>query len=150
MFTAVNNRATISMASLACVVALSLSACATLQPEDSKQWRESQRPVLMARAEARWGDLIKGDIEKVYSYTSPEYRAVVSLQQHKGNYGRVLNWRMARVVNVSYDAPTVATVSVEVTYRVDLPGTGGEMIETQKAITEKWIYTDREWWYTSS
>ncbi len=142
------------MGSMACVVALSLAACATvptdLKPSDSEQWREYQRPVLMARAEARWDALIKGDLEKVYAYTTPEYRTVVSLQQDKGKYGRVLSWRMARAVNVSYDAPTVATVSVEVTYRVDLPGTGGEMIETQKAITEKWIYTDREWWYTSS
>ena len=150
MFFAATNRMSVSMASLACVIALSLTGCATLQPEDSVQWRESQRPVLKARAEARWSALIKEDLDKVYSFTSPEYRAVVSLQQYKGKYGRVLDWRMARVVNVSYDAPTVATLSVEVTYRVDLPGTGGEMIETQKAITEKWIHKDREWWYTSS
>jgi len=38
---------------------------------------------------------------------------------------------------------------VEVTYRVDLPGSG-RVIETPKAISEKWIYKDREWWYTSN
>jgi hypothetical protein len=39
---------------------------------------------------------------------------------------------------------------VEVTYRVAVPGSGGGSIETQKAISEKWIYKDREWWYTSN
>jgi len=138
------------MAGLAYAILSALPGCATLQPEESEKWRESQRPVLKARAEARWGALIKGDIEKAYTYTTPEYRAVVNLQQYKGKYGRVVDWRGARVVDISYDVPTVATVSVEVTYRVDLPGTGGELIETQKAISEKWIYKNREWWYTSN
>ncbi|HUX29413.1 MAG TPA: hypothetical protein VMV78_02165 [Thiobacillus sp.] len=125
-----------------------LPGCATLEPEESEKWRESQRPVLKARAEARWDALIKGDIEKAYVHTTPEYRAVVNLQQYKGKYGRVLDWQGARVVDISYDVPTVATVSVEVTYRVGLPGMGGEVIETQKVISEKWIYKNREWWYT--
>lgn len=146
----VSSRRSIVMAGLAFAVLSVLPGCATLQPEDSGQWRESQRPVLKARAEARWDALIKGDIEKAYIYTTPEYRAVVNPQQYKGKYGRVLNWLGARVVDISYDAPTVATVSVEVTYRIDLPGKSGELIETQKAISEKWIYKDREWWYTSN
>lgn len=144
------NRMAISMAGLACVISLSLTGCVTLQPEDSERWRASQRPVLEEQAEARWDALIKGDIEKAYLFTTPEYRAVVNLQQYKGKYGRVVDWRMANVVNVSYDDLTVATVSVEVSYRVSLPGTGGESIETQKAISEKWIYKDRKWWYTSN
>jgi hypothetical protein len=127
-----------------------LPGCATLEPEESEKWRESQRPLLKARAEARWDALIKGDVEKAYLYTTPEYRAVVNPQQYKGKYGRVLDWRGARVVDISYDVPTVAAVSVEVTYRIGLPGAGGEVIETQKAISEKWIYKNREWWYTSN
>jgi len=146
----VSKRRSLVMAGLAYAILSALPGCATLQPEESEKWRESQRPVLKARAEARWGALIKGDIEKAYTYTTPEYRAVVNLQQYKGKYGRVVDWRGARVVDISYDVPTVATVSVEVTYRVDLPGTGGELIETQKAISEKWIYKNREWWYTSN
>ncbi len=138
------------MAGLACGVSLFLSGCATQLPVGSEQWQASQRPALKERAEARWDALIKGDIEKAYAYTSPEYRSVVSLQQYMGKYGRVINWRMAQVANVSYDESTVATVSVEVTYRVGFPGLGGESIETQKAISEKWIYKDREWWYTSN
>lgn len=146
----VSSRRSFVVAGLAYAMLSALPGCATLEPEESEKWRESQRPVLKARAEARWGALIKGDIENAYTYTTPEYRAVVNLQQYKGKYGRVVDWRGARVVDIGYDVPTVATVSVEVTYRVDLPGTGGELIETKKAISEKWIYKNREWWYTSN
>jgi hypothetical protein len=146
----VSSRVAISVATMVCAGSLFLSGCAMLEPEGSEKWQEAQRTVLETRAVDRWNALIKWDIEKAYSYTSPEYRSVVSLQQYKGKYGRSVNWRMARVVNVSYDGPAVATVSVEVTYRVGLPGSGGEVIETQKAISEKWIYKDREWWFTSN
>lgn len=146
----VGNRRSFAQAGLACVVLWALSGCVTLQPEDSEKWRQSQQPVLKDRAEERWGALIKGDFEKAYTFSSPDFRAVVSAQQYRGKFGRALSWRLARVVNVSYDAPTVATVSVEVTYRASLPGTGGEMIETQSLISEKWIYKNREWWYTAN
>lgn len=150
MFSVASNRRSLSVAGLAFATLTALSGCATLQPEDSEKWRESQRPVLIERAEARWNALIKGDIEKAYTFTTPDYRAVVSAQQYRGKYGRVADWRVARVVNVSYDVPTVAAVSVEVTYRVGIPGAGGELIETQKSISEKWIYKDREWWYIAN
>jgi hypothetical protein len=150
VFSVASNRRSLTVAGLAFATLTALSGCATLQPEDSEKWRESQRPVLIERAEARWNALIKGDIEKAYTFTTPDYRAVVSAQQYRGKYGRVADWRVARVVNVSYDVPTVAAVSVEVTYRVGIPGAGGELIETQKSISEKWIYKDREWWYIAN
>ena len=150
MFLGVGNRMAVSLAVLVCAGSLFLSGCAHLYPEGSEKWQEVQREVLETRAVDRWNALIKRDMEKAYSYTSPEYRSVVSLQQYKGKYGRSVEWRMARVVNVSYDGPAVATVSVEVTYRVGIPGSGGEMFESPKAISEKWIYKDREWWFTSN
>jgi len=150
VFSVASNRRSLTVAGLAFATLTALSGCATLQPEDSEKWRESQRPVLIERAEARWNALIKGDIEKAYTFTTPDYRAVVSAQQYRGKYGRVADWRVARVVNVSYDVPTVAAVSVEVTYRVGIPGAGGELIETKKSISEKWIYKDREWWYIAN
>ncbi len=129
---------------------VTLPGCAMLQPEFSEAWQESQRDVLKQRAEARWQAVIKSDLDAAYLFTTPEYRSVVTVQQYKGKYGRVANWRVARVVNVSYDVPAVATVSVEVTYRVLLPGSGGEAVETRKLISEKWIYKNRDWWYTAN
>ncbi len=142
------NRRHFILGALAGGATLLMPGCATLEPEDSEKWRTSQRPILKERAEVRWSALMKGDYEKVYSFTSPEYRAVVDLQQYRAKYGRVVDWRVARVVDISYDGPTVATVSVEVTYRTSLPGLAGESIETKSLIPEKWIYRNREWWYT--
>jgi hypothetical protein len=133
---------------LALFVAAVLSACA-LTPADSDAWRNSQRPLLTQRVEARWEGLITGDLHKAYSYMSPAYRAVVSLQQFGGKYGRVLNWRVARVADIRYDAPTVASVSVEVTYQVSPPGSSGSLIENKSVLTEKWLYMDGGWWYTT-
>lgn len=129
------------------MAALVVSGCATMVPEDSEKWRDSQTPVLRERSEMRWDALVKGDFEKVYSYLSPDYRAVVTLQQYRGKFGRALEWRVARAYQVNYDSPTVASVSVEVAYRVGLPPKG-EVIETKKFLTEKWLYKDGEWWYT--
>lgn len=123
------------------------AGCATV-PEGSDHWRESQRSVLKMRAEARWSGLIEGDFAKAYSYLSPDYRSVVSLQQYQRKYGRVVDWRLARVNDIGYDSPTVASVLVEVTYRVAGLRGSNEVVENNKLITEKWLYKDGGWWYT--
>lgn len=130
------------------IAATLLAACA-VTPSDSDGWRDSQTPVLKSRVEARWNHLIQGEVEKAYTYLSPEYRSVVTLQQYRGKYGRAVEWRVAHADHVSYDSPTVASVSVEVTYRVGLPGARGEVVESKKILTEKWLYKDGGWWYTA-
>lgn len=132
-----------------CTTAMLVAGCASMKPEDSDKWRESQKPVIEKRVEARWKAMIDGDLEKAYGYSTPEYRAVVTLQQYKGRYGRVLEWLMARVQNISYDSPTVASVSVDVTYRASIMGSMGKPIETNKLLTEKWLFKGGEWWYTN-
>ncbi len=123
--------------------------CAAQQPSDSNSWRDNQTPILKKRVEARWDALIKNDIESVYSFQSPVYRSVVDLQQFKGKFGRVMEWRLASAENVRYDDPAVATVLVKVKYQLDLPGQRSERVETEKVILEKWVYSDRGWWYTT-
>jgi hypothetical protein len=125
---------------------LVLTACAT-SPADSDGWRESQSEVLKSRAEARWAGLINGDFDKAYSFLSPDYRSVVSLQQYRGKFGRAMNWRLAHAKDISYDSPTVASVLVEVTYRVGLMGSA-QPVESTRLMTEKWLYKDGGWWYT--
>lgn len=141
------SRFSVLMSMLTAVVAMVMAGCA-MTPADNDGWRESQRAILKSRAEARWQSLINGEFDKAYSYLSPEYRAVVNLQQYKGKFGRVLAWRLARADDIRYDSPTVASVSVEVTYRLDLPGARGEQIENKKVLAEKWLYRDGGWWYT--
>ena len=92
--------------------------------------------------------MIKRDYVAAYRYLSPAYQAVVTEQQYQAKFGRVLEWRLAKAKDIHYDSPTLASVSVEVTYRVHPPGVQGEMIETSKEFSEKWLYKDGGWWYT--
>lgn len=124
-----------------------LSACATLKPENTDKWRESQSTVLKQRAEARWAALIKGNLELAYGFTSPDYRAVVTLQQYKGRIGSIVEWKLARAKDVRYDEPTVASVLMEVTYRYRMKP--AVEVESVKVLDEKWLYKDGNWWYTS-
>lgn len=108
----------------------------------------SERDVLKQRAEARWGAVIRGELDKAYLFLTPEHRNVVSLQQYKAKFGRTIEWRVAEVDEIRYDDPTVASVLMGVTYRVFMPGARGEHFESRKVLTEKWLLKDGEWWYT--
>ncbi len=130
------------------LAAFLLVGCATQSPKDEKSWYEAQRPFLKDRAEARWKARIEEDVKAEYAYLSPAYRSVVSVQQYKGRIGRDADWRMARVRDIGYDSPTVASVIVEVTYRIMVPG-NAEMVESVHFATEKWLYIDGGWWYTA-
>ena len=109
----------------------------------------SQRPILKQRAETRWNALIKGEYELAYEYLTPAQRSVVSLQQYKRTTGGAVQWRVAQVDDIRYDSPTVAAVSVAVTYRFAAPGSGGKEIESVRQMQEKWLYKDGGWWYTT-
>lgn len=129
----------------ALVLGFGLAGCAST-PDDAA-WKASQSQNLKMRAEARWEALIKGDLQQVYAFMSPEYRNVVSLQQFKSRYGRTVEWRLARVDDIRYDSPTVVSVMMGVTYRTYLPGARGEPFDNRRTLTEKWLLKDGEWWY---
>lgn len=136
------------VANLALAVSFA-AGCATSVPEDSDAWRNAQQQVLQQRAETRWNALIKGDYEAAYEFLSPAQRSVVSLQQYKRSTGGVVQWLVAKVDDIRYDLPTVAAVSVAVTYRFVPPGSGGKAVESVRQMQEKWLYKDGGWWYTT-
>lgn len=131
------------------VIALAGAGCATTKPEDSDKWYQSQRQELKPKVEARWAALIKGDTEAAYMYLSPAQRSVVSLQQYRRTLGGAVQWRVAQVDDIRYDSPTVAVVSVALTYRFASSGTGNKEIESVRQMQEKWLYKDGGWWYTT-
>ena len=128
--------------------AMLLAGCASmLGPTDSPAWYESQKPTLTERAEGRWKARIAGDIQAEYGYLSPSYRDVVSKQQYQARIGREVDWLVARVGDIRYDSPTVASVMVEVTYRIFVQN--GTEVKSVQVSPEKWLYIDGGWWYTS-
>jgi hypothetical protein len=126
-----------------------MSGCAGMTPDGSDAWQTRQRTILAERAEARWKAQMAGDFEKAYRYLSPARRLVVSLQQFKSGFGDAVDWRVARAVDIQYHGPTVASISMEVTYRFVMPRSGGNEIESKRILVEKWLYSDGEWWYIS-
>lgn len=135
-------------ASLALGASLAIG-CVSVSPEDSEAWRTSQLPILKQRAESRWSALIKGDYDVAYGFLTPAQRSVVSLQQYRRSTGGVVQWQVAKVDDIRYDLPTVAAVSVAVTYRFVPPGSGGKAVESVRQMQEKWLYKDGVWWYTA-
>ena len=129
--------------------ALAGTGCATTKPEDSDKWYQSQRQELRSKVEARWAALIKGETETAYMYLSPAQRSVVSLQQYRRTLGGSVQWRVAQVDDIRYDSPTVAVVSVALTYRFASSATGNKEIESVRQMQEKWLYKDGGWWYTT-
>jgi len=131
------------------VLAFVATGCATTKPEDSDKWYQSQRQELRSKVEARWAALIKGETETAYMYLSPAQRSVVSLQQYRRTLGGAVQWRVAQVDDIRYDSPTVAVVSVALTYRFASSATGNKEIESVRQMQEKWLYKDGGWWYTT-
>jgi hypothetical protein len=123
------------------------TGCASLTPEDSEAWRDSQQRALVERAELRWKALISGDFEKAYQYQSPAYRAVVSMQQFKASFGGSVAWLAARAGKVEYDEPSAANVTIGVEYSAGIFG-GGNYKSTRE-LMERWLYVDGTWWYVS-
>lgn len=131
---------------LVVVIGFGMSGCASMSSDNAAP-TEAQKQQLKQRAESRWEALIKGELQLVYAFMSPDYRNVVSLQQFKSRYGRTVEWRLARIDDIRYDSPTVASVMMGVAYRTMLPGARGDMFENRKTLTEKWLFKDGEWWY---
>lgn len=102
---------------------------------------------LAARVQARWDALIAGDYEKAYSFETPAYRSVFSIQQYKGRIGDAVAWKNARVLSSKYDENHMASVSVAVEYEALVSLAGN--VRSVRVMAEKWLYSDGAWWYIS-
>jgi hypothetical protein len=113
-----------------------LSACATFQtkPEDT----------VTQRANARWEALVKGDMAKAYTYSTPGFRAVVDLEGFKGRTGIAGRWRSAQVVNVTCDTPERCKAVIKLEFSTLIPGFSKDRMTTH--IDETWLLEDGQWW----
>ena len=119
-------------------LALLVSACATVAPSTPED-------IVRQRAEARWTALTKQDFPKAYEYMTPSYRAVVSSEQFRGQYGVSGQWTNAIIHSVSCEAES-CEVSVRVTTKVNVPQMAGRIPEITTYMSEKWVREDGQWW----
>ncbi len=109
---------------------------------------ESSKPetVVAKRAQARWDALIKGDLETAYQFLSPGYRQAMPFDRYERNIHGVGLWQAARVSKVVCKQPDVCEATVEVDVKLVVPRIQ-EPIESTNPLYERWVYTDKQWWY---
>jgi hypothetical protein len=130
---AINRR--LSLSALLATGAL-LAACASLQtkPEDA----------VTERANARWQALLKGDMAKAYTFSSPGFRAVVNLDGFRARTGIAGRWHSAQVVNVTCDTPERCKAVIKLEFSTLMPGFYKDRMVTH--IDETWLLEDGQWW----
>lgn len=120
---------------LAIIVALSLTACASLTPQTPEMLVEK-------RATQYWKARIEGRIDSAYQLTSPAYRSVRSADHYKKQLsgGAV---KTAEPVKVTCE-PQKCIVKMKLVAGIALP-----MIDLREIAThvdEVWILEDGSWW----
>jgi len=108
---------------------------------------ETPNDQVKRRAGERWQALIRQDFDAAYTYLSPGYRAMRSLELYKSrDFGRRVHWKAAEVKAVSCE-PEVCTAQVDVTYVYlgKIEALAGQ--ETVAPMTEKWVLAEGQWWH---
>jgi hypothetical protein len=107
---------------------------------------QAQRAVLEKRVTAKWDALIHRDFATAYSFTSPAYRKLYSLDAFKSGFGDKVAWRRIEVVNVDFKGDDAATVGINI-YVAYYPPQAERAIDMQSYVQEPWVLVDGQWWY---
>lgn len=107
---------------------------------------QAQRALLEQRVVARWDALIKKDFETAYSFTSPAYRKLYTLNSFKSKFGNKVTWKRIEVVGVDFKGDNAAIVGIILhfvyyTTQMDKP------LDMKTYIQEPWVREDGQWWY---
>lgn len=133
----------------ACLMLLTaVAAQADVQAHDV----QAHEQTLRQRVEARWDALLKRDYEQAYTFFSPTYRAVFSLEQFGRDQRSGVPVVDAEVADIEIDTPkddseiSRATAIVNVAYQASLSESVG-MTDIINTYREQWLQRDGEWWY---
>lgn len=121
---------------------------ATSSPAASKQDAvAARRAALEQRVTAKWDALIHKDFATAYSFTTPAYRKLYSLDAFRRNFavGKVV-WRRIEVVDVDFKGDDAAMVGINIHF-VYHQAPAGDDIEMKTYTQESWVEVDGQWWY---
>ncbi|QOC23051.1 hypothetical protein IC757_02515 [Wenzhouxiangella sp. AB-CW3] len=128
--------------SLACAVFV-LAACQAepeLTPDEA----------VHERAQERWDLRLEQEYGEAYEYYSPGYRQTVDAYSHVADQrNRAVMYTGARVVSVECESE-ICRARVRVEYRVPGAPSGLSRVTSERTITENWIHSGGEWWYSPS
>lgn len=124
---------------LTCLL-VTLTACSSFAPRTDAERVE-------ARAQQRLDLLLKGDVEKAYTFMTPGYRTANSIDHFRANFAAGISRLVtAKVRSVTCPEEDVCTVISDITYN-HVSALGGKPIPIERATQERWIKVDDQWWF---
>lgn len=100
------------------------------------------------RAQARWDHMIEREFQEAWVYYTPGYRETTDAEEfEKLMRKRPVRWQEATVLGAACDGDRCEVV-VEVSYRVPSAPAGMSSVEPTRELTETWIRTRDQWWYS--
>jgi hypothetical protein len=108
---------------------------------------------LEQRVRERWEAKIARDYDRVWEYSTPNYRESFPKSMFALQFSYARDWELTSIEVVNYDgAAAVASVAVRV-MSIPTKQTSAASIAigaTQDYIREQWLFIDGEWWYSAS
>lgn len=123
------------IAGLGLALAALLSGCAGLGTDRPAE------EVVRERAQAWADELLEGDLEGAYRYTSPTYRSYASVGAYHARVQGTSRWDKAEVQTV--ECPTERLC--EVTFVLEYPGVHGKGT-VRRSRSYKWVESKGRWW----
>ncbi len=127
----------ISIGATLCAV-LTLSACASLgggNPQEQVRQRATQR----------WQALVAGEFSRAYTYTTPAFRAVISVDAYRSRFGAAVTWLGAEVTRVECPEADKCTTQLRIEFRPTMSRKSSDKVSTY--LDETWLFEGGQWWY---
>lgn len=140
-----------SSAILASVLAVFIASC-TPSDEPSAD-PDPDLDALKLRVEQRWQALSAQDYDRVYEFSTPNYRRVFPNSLFVRNFSYAVNRELTSVEVTNYDArAAVASVAVRVmSSPVKLTSTASVAVgAVPMVINERWLFIDGQWWHSAN
>lgn len=109
------------------------------KPETSKTIKADTEQ-LKIRALARWNALIESEWTTAYSYQTPSYRKNYTRKQYVNSFGTAIEWRKIEYGSIK----KINDQLVDITLILNINFEGMVLPTT---ISERWQFTDNNWWH---
>ncbi len=127
------------VAVLALSLAASLAGCVSMSGGGKDLAPEGKQALVAQRVNARWNALIKGDLERAYTFMSAGSQATVPIEVYKAKL-KPGKWRAVKINSMDCDAE-ICQVNMTLTYDHTM------MKGIQTPFQETWILEKGTAWY---
>lgn len=130
------------------------SACS--KKDDAEVWKakdysslsqEEHEARVRQRHQERWDAVIRVDFDRVYEYTTPEYRTIYSKTHLHNQYGAQIMRKSVRIISLKFDADDPTLVHIETGLTFATVTASGGLYEDEILLRDKWRFSQGDWWY---